>query len=217
MSESLVSEPLSDSLPRPLVIACAALTADLRGVLSASGLGDAVDVHYLPAQLHNTPQHIVANLRPLIEAATLDGRPVFVAYADCGTGGRLDAMLADFPEVRRLPGAHCYEFFAGATLFHDLHEQAIGTFYLTDFLAKHFDALVWSGLGLDRAPQLRDTYFANYTRLVLLAQTEDPDITTKAATAAVRLGLAFERHFVGRGGLGTAIADWSMTHTPVKL
>ena len=131
---------------RPLVLACGALVADLRAVLSASGFGDHLDVQYLPARLHNRPEQIVPALRPLLEAARASGRPVLVAYADCGTGGHLDALLEEFPGVQRLPGAHCYEFFAGSCRFAEMQDEALGTFYLTDFLARHFDALVWSGL-----------------------------------------------------------------------
>ncbi len=186
---------------KPLVIACGALAADLRAVLRADGIDGAIDVHYLPANLHNRPDRIVPALRPLLREATGAGRSVFVAYADCGTGGLLDALLAEHPGVQRMPGAHCYEFFAGSDAFAALSEQALGTFYLTDFLAKHFDALLWSGLGLDRHPQLRDTYFASYTRVVHLAQTDDAAVTERARRAADRLGLGFERRFVGRSGL----------------
>ncbi len=196
---------------RPLVIACAALTNDLRAVLTASGLDQAIDVHYLPANLHNTPELIVAAVRPHVAAAVAAGRAVFVAYADCGTGGRLDALLAEFPGVGRLPGAHCYEFFAGSEVFAGLHAEALGTFYLTDFLAKHFDALVWSGLGLDRSPQLRDMYFANYTRLVHLSQANDAETARVAAVAAERLGLAFEHRHVGRSGIAEPIVEWSVS------
>lgn len=197
----------SDSAPAgPLVIACGALTADLRAVLGSAGLRDFVEVTYLPANHHNRPERIVADVRPLVQAATDAERAVFVAYADCGTGGLLDAMLADFPSVQRLPGAHCYEFFAGSAMFAELHEQELGTLYLTDFLAKHFDALVWNGLGLDRTPELLGMYFGNYTRLLLLAQTEDADITARATAAAARLGLRFERRFVGRTGLADVVA-----------
>jgi len=186
---------------RPLVIACGALAGDLRAVLRASGLDAAIDVTYLPANLHNRPERIVGEIRPLLDAALAAGRPVFIGYADCGTGGLLDALLAEHPGVQRMPGSHCYEFFAGSDQFAALHEEALGTLYLTDFLAKHFDALIWGGLGLDRHPELRDMYFGNYTRVVLLAQTDDPAVTAGAAEAARRLGLDFERRFVGRAGL----------------
>ncbi|MEO6125617.1 MAG: DUF1638 domain-containing protein [Ilumatobacteraceae bacterium] len=191
---------------RPLVIACGALTADLRAVLQINDLADAVEVTYLPANYHSRPDKIVPALRPLIEAAVAADRHVFVAYADCGTGGLLDALLAEYPGIDRLPGAHCYEFFAGSIEFATMHEDELGTLYVTDFLAKHFDSLVWGGLGLDRFPQLRDMYFGNYTRVMLLAQTEDAAITACAEEAAVRLGLRFERRFVGRSGLGDPVA-----------
>jgi hypothetical protein len=186
---------------RPLVLACGALAGDLRAVLDASDFSAHLSVEYLPANLHNRPDEIAPTLRPLVQAARDAGRPVFVAYADCGTGGGLDALLRDFPGVQRLPGAHCYELFAGEQEFANLHEAELGTFYLTDFLAKHFDALVWSGLGLDRHPELRDTYFGHYRRVVLLSQTSDPGVVASARIAAERLGLAFVHHPTGRDGL----------------
>jgi hypothetical protein len=192
---------VNDAGGRPLVLACGALAGDLRAVIDASDFGAHLDVEYLPANLHNRPAAIAPALRPRLQAATDAGRPVFVAYADCGTGGALDALLRDFPGVHRLPGAHCYEVFAGPELFAALHEAELGTFYLTDFLAKHFDALVWQGLGLDRHPELRDTYFANYRRVVLLAQADDPGIIARAAAAADQLGLAFVYQHSGREGL----------------
>ena len=195
---------------RPLIIACAALTADLRAVLSTDGLDSLIDVHYMPANLHNAPHRIVGELRPLVEQAVALDRAVFVAYADCGTGGLLDLFLAEYPSISRLPGAHCYEFFAGSALFTELHEAELGTFYLTDFLAKHFDALVWSGLGLDRAPQLLETYFARYTRLVFLSQTNDSQTRAAAEHAAQRLGLAFEHRHVGRSGLAP-LTEWALS------
>ena len=140
--------------------------------LTAQGLADAVEVTYLPANLHNRPERIVPELEPLLDQAAAQGRNVFIAYADCGTGGALDALLERHPEATRLPGSHCYEFFSGAEQFAAMHEEELGTFFLTDFLAKHFDALMWQGLGLDRHPQLRDMYFGNYRRVVLISQTE---------------------------------------------
>jgi hypothetical protein len=185
----------------PLVLACGALAADLRAVLRADGLEGYVDVEYLPANLHNRPDRIALELRPRLDAAAAAGRPVFVAYADCGTGGALDALLAAFPGVGRLPGAHCYEVFAGSAEFAALHEAELGTFYLTDFLTRHFYALVWCGLGLDRHPELRDTYFGAYRRVVLLAQAPDPELIARARAAADRLGLTFEHRATGREGL----------------
>jgi hypothetical protein len=186
----------------PLVLACGALAGDLRAVLHADGLERYVEVEYLPANLHNRPEQIAPALRTRLETAAATGRPVFVAYADCGTGGALDALLADHPGVERLPGAHCYEVFAGATVFSALQDAELGTFYLTDFLTRHFDALVWRGLGLDRHPELRDLYFGAYRRTVLLAQAPDADLVACARVAAERLGLAFEHHVTGRDGLG---------------
>jgi Protein of unknown function (DUF1638) len=191
----------------PLVLACGALATELRSVLAASSLTDLVEVRYLPANLHNRPEQIVPALRALVAECNPHGdRQVAIAYADCGTGGQLDAWLADMPGVLRLPGSHCYEFFAGSVLFRSLHDDQPGTFYLTDFLAKHFDALVWQGLGLDRHPQLRQTYFGNYTRLVLLSQTDDDGLVATAAEAAERLGLFFEHRHVGMGNFDDAVS-----------
>jgi hypothetical protein len=184
---------------KPLIVACGALAGELRAVFD-DGL---VETRYLPAHLHNRPERIV----PAVEAILVEAgdRPVFVAYADCGTGGLLDALLDRHPGVARLPGAHCYEVFAGADLFARLHDAEPGTFFLTDFLARHFEALVWQGLGLDRHPDLRDTYFANYRRVVLLSQSTDPDVVAAGQAAADRLGLAFEHRHVGRHRLAAAI------------
>ena len=184
---------------RPLVIACGALATDLRAVLG----NDAVEVRYLPANLHNRPERIAPAVEELL-AANGD-RPVFVAYADCGTGGGLDRVLAAHPGVERLAGAHCYEVFAGAPRFAALHDEEPGTFFLTDFLARHFQALVWQGLGLDRHPELRDLYFGNYRRVVLLSQTTASSVVAAGRAAAEQLGLAFEHRHVGRGGLEAAV------------
>ena len=179
------------------MLACGALVRELRAVLAASDLADLVEVDFLPSPLHNRPERIV----PAIEArlAVVDpDRPVVLGYADCGTGGLLDAYIDASPRtISRLPGAHCYEFFAGAVRFAALHEAELGTFYLTDYLAKHFDALIWQGLGLDGHPELRDVMFGNYRRVVLLAQSGDPAVEVAARAAADRLGLAFEVEHTG--------------------
>lgn len=166
---------------------------------------EAIDVTCLPARYHNTPALIPAAVEERILAAGGEYDQVFVAYGDCGTGGELDRMLEGHG-VERMPGAHCYEFLAGAGRFAALHEDDPATFYLTDFLVRHFDRLVWQGLGLDRWPQLLPDYFGNYRRLVYLAQTDDPDLDRRAREAAARLGLAFELLRVGYGDLEPALA-----------
>ena len=125
---------------------------------------------------------------------------IFVAYGDCGTGGALDAVLRE-ENVERIPGAHCYEFFAGSEAFAALADEEPGTFYLTDFLLRHFDRLVIRGLGLDRHPELAPQYFGNYRRLVYLAQVDAPERIAAARAAAHRLGLAFAHRVTGYGGL----------------
>jgi hypothetical protein len=123
-----------------------------------------------------------------------------VLYGDCGTGGELDRILAE-EGVERIEGPHCYSFFAGGEAFERLAEQEVGTFYLTDYLVRHFDRLMWQGLGLDRHPDLLPIYFGNYRRLVYLAQIDDPALDAKAEEAAQRLGLDYERVSTGMGEL----------------
>jgi hypothetical protein len=172
-----------------LVIACGALVREIRMVLAQLDDVD-VTVDYLTAPLHNRPERIPDAVRAIVEARLGEFDHIMLGYADCGTGGHLDHLAAEFG-LTRLPGAHCYEFFAGAQQFEALHEAEPGTFYLTDYLARHFDALVIGGLGLDRHPQLRDAYFGNYHRLCFLSQTEDPALLDAARRAAVRLQLEF--------------------------
>ena len=165
---------------------------------------DRYTVVLLPANLHNRPAAIPA----AVEQAVIEAGPhdhVFVAYADCGTGGLLDPVIARL-HATRLPGAHCYEFFAGPAAFAHLGTLEPGTFYLTDFLARHFDALVFRGLGLDRHPQLRDQYFGNYTRVVLISQSDDPTLVDLGRAAADQLGLEFAHHPVGLVPFTAAVA-----------
>lgn len=190
--------------PSILVVGCGALAKELIDVVAANGLGN-IRIECLPAILHNRPEKIAPAVRQKLELAQ-DYDRVFVAYADCGTGGHLDAVIEEFG-VERMDGAHCYQFFAGQRDFDLMHEAEIGTLYLTDFLARHFDKLFWRGLGLDRHPELRNDYFGNYKRVMFLAQTEDPERTAQAREAANRLGLSFERRYVGYGELGPALVQ----------
>ena len=188
--------------PRVLIVGCGALARELAEV--TRGLAN-VDVTVLPATLHNRPERIPDAVRERIRSVRGRYDRIFVAYADCGTGGLLDRVLAE-EGVERLPGAHCYEFFAGRTDFARLAEEEPGTFYLTDFLTRAFDRLVVTGLGIDRHPELLPVYFGNYRRLVYLAQTDDPALLAAARRAADRLGLAFEHRRTGYGELATSIA-----------
>ena len=189
---------------RLLVIACGALAREIRQVLQLNSL-DWIDLECLPATLHNTPELIPAAVEERIENAG-PCEKVFVAYADCGTGGLLDRML-ERRGIERLPGAHCYEFYSTSQVFAAMHEEEPGTFYLTDFLVRHFDRLVWVGLGLDRWPQLRDDYFGNYRRLVYISQVASPELIAEAREAAERLGLDFEHRPGGYGELASTLVD----------
>jgi hypothetical protein len=195
-----------ETAPRTLVVACGALARELRAVLDQiPGAVDRCTVVYLPANLHNRPEAIPDAVARAVADAGPGSDRVLVAYADCGTGGRLDALI-DALGATRLPGAHCYEVFAGAACFAALSEAEPGTFYLTDYLARHFDALVVRGLGLDRHPELRDSYFAHYRRLVLLSQSDDPAVVELGRRAAARLDLAFVHRPVGLDGFADAVA-----------
>lgn len=188
--------------PSVLVIGCGALARELLEVVSRNSLTD-IRVECLPAILHNRPEKIAGAVRARLKAAQGFDH-VFVAYGDCGTGGALDAVLDEFA-VERLPGAHCYQFFAGIDAFDQLHEDEPGTLYLTDYLTRHFDRLIWRGLGLDRWPDLLQDYFGNYQRVVYLAQTDDAGLTDMAQLAAERLDLDFERRLVGYGEMEPAL------------
>lgn len=191
---------------RILVIACGALVRELRVVFGQLGSGAVeFETEYLPANLHNRPEQIPGRVRAILDARRAEFDRVLVGYADCGTGGLLDAALEGTDAVR-IPGAHCYEFFAGPGVFDSWHEEELGTFYLTDFLVRHFDVLVIGGLGLDRHPELRDMYFGNYRRVLLLTQSDDPELIPLGQAAADRLGLDFEHHHVGLGPF-TAVVE----------
>jgi uncharacterized protein DUF1638 len=188
---------------RVLIIGCGALARELVAVIDQAGLSN-VDLTCLPATLHNRPGGIPGLVRDKIHAARSLYSQIFVAYADCGTGGLLDRMLEE-ESVERLPGAHCYEFYTGSAAFETITDEDPASFFLTDFLARNFDRLVIRGLGLDRHPELLSTYFGNYHRLIYLAQTDDPALVRVARRAARRLGLAFELRRTGYGDLATSI------------
>lgn len=187
-----------------LVVACGALARELKAVVEANNLDD-FHLEYLSASLHNTPARIPDAVEERLVAAQGRYDRVFVGYGDCGTGGRLDALLERYG-AERLPGSHCYEFLAGSAVFAHLHDTEPTTFYVTDYLLRQFDRLVWQGLGLDRWPQLLGDYFGRYTRLVYLSQFPPTAAQlADAARAADRLGLRLEHVHVGTGDVGPAL------------
>lgn len=198
----MTARPAPDAPARALVIGCGALAREL---LEVTRRIPGLEVACLPPDLHNRPDGIPGAVRDRIAIARRDGyERIFIAYADCGTGGLLEPVLAE-AGVERLPGAHCYEVFAGSAEFAAMADAEPGTFWLTDFLARNFERLVIRGLGIERHPELLATYFANYTRVVFLSQTDDPDLLVLARRAADRLGLAFEQRPTGVAGLAVPI------------
>ncbi|HEY7705404.1 MAG TPA: DUF1638 domain-containing protein [Acidimicrobiia bacterium] len=190
-----------------LVIACGAIARELIELRRLNGW-DHLIIECLPAKLHNTPGLITDAVRQRLDRAEGRYQRVFVGYADCGTGGDLDRLLAE-RGIERIPGAHCYQFFAGGAEFLAMHDAEPATFYLTDFLCRHFDLFVVRGLGLDRHPELLPQYFGNYLRLVFLAQTDDPELDRRGQEAAAYLGLGYERVATGMGDLETSLARFA--------
>lgn len=182
-----------------LIIACGALAREVLAVIEGQGLRD-IAITCLPAGWHNTPAKIPEAVRTKIRDNRARYGRILVAYGDCGTGGLLDDVLRE-EGVERIAGPHCYQFFMGTAEFQALADAEPGCFFLTDYLARHFERLIVEGLGLDRHPELRDDYFGNYTKVVYLAQTEDPALQELARKAADRLGLAYEYRFTAYGEL----------------
>lgn len=188
-----------------LLIACGALARELVAILKQNDW-DHIRIQCLPAELHNRPGEIPAAVEQAILKFRDQYEHIFVAYADCGTGGQLDKVLARH-NIERLPGAHCYEFFAGSPEFMALADEEPGTFYLTDFLVQHFHRLVVKGLGLDEHPELKDQYFGNYKRVVFLAQSGQANLSLLARRHAEFLGLDFVERRTGLAGVENVIRE----------
>jgi len=183
-----------------LIIACGALAREINAITAANGL-DHISLTCLPAILHNRPEKIPDAVRQAIREGRERGfEHIAIAYADCGTGGYLDRVCEE-ENVTRIAGPHCYAFFSGTDDFLARDDADMDAFFLTDFLAKQFEAFVIEPLGLDRHPELRDDYFGHYKRLVYLVQIEDAALEVKARAAAERLGLVFEKRMTGYGDL----------------
>ena len=186
-----------------LVIACGALAHEIVWLQRLNNWNQ-IELQCLDAELHNRPKLIPQKLRDKIKENLGQYQSIFVAYADCGTGGEIDRVLEE-ENIERLPGAHCYSFYATEERFAELAEQELGTFYLTDFLVEHFDRIMVKGLKLDRHPELRDQYFAHYTRVIYLSQRQDTELEAKAKVAAEFLGLEFRHLHTGYGDLDSSL------------
>ncbi len=186
-----------------LVITCAAVAREVNDIKKLSQWSQ-MDLQAITADLHVTPEKIPQAVAAQIDKAGDRYEHIFVAYGDCGTSGELDKVLEE-RGVTRLPGAHCYDFLAGETVYAQMQDDEPGTFYLTDFLTQHFERLVIGSLGLDKHPELKPMYFGNYTRLMYLAQTDSAELTELAKQAAETLGLRFERVFTGTGEMLPAL------------
>ena len=178
-----------------LVITCGAIAREMVRIKKLNHW-DHLDFQCLPPELHNTPDQIPAAVKAKIESQASQYKKVFVAYADCGTGGELDKVLDEYG-IERIPGTHCYEFFTGSEQFNAIAETEPGSFFLTDFLVQHFERLVVKGLGLDRLPQLKPVYFSNYKRVVYLAQSESEKLQSMAQKHADFLGLDYDYCYAG--------------------
>lgn len=190
-----MSEVANQVTETVLVIACGALAKEIVDLKKLNGWSH-IKIQCLPAEMHNRPEKIPGAVKAEIQKRRAEFENIFVAYADCGTGGLLDNVLSEF-DIERLPGAHCYEFFAGTPVFEEFADAEPGTFYLTDFLTRHFDRLMKKGLGLDRHPELKSAYFGNYRKLVYLSQTESPKLQAAAKAHADYLGLEYIHHHTG--------------------
>lgn len=187
------------------VIACGMIAREVLAVNDQLGFGH-VDLKCLPAEYHHYPQKIAPALDKAIADARAEGFDhVFVGYADCGTGGELDKICKKHG-VERIAGPHCFAFYMGNSAFEQAPEGFLRTFFITDFLARHFETFMVKPLGLDRHPELRDMYFGNYETALYLAQTEDPDLLARAKAAAAFLGLQFEYRYTGYGDLQGALS-----------
>ncbi|HEU4985755.1 MAG TPA: DUF1638 domain-containing protein [Rhizobiaceae bacterium] len=183
-----------------LVIGCGMIAREVLAVKEQLGL-DHLELTCLPAELHYYPDRIPPALDKAIEKARHEGYDnIFVGYADCGTGGLLD-RICEKHGVERLAGPHCFAFYQGLEAFSRVEEDDMTSFYMTDFLCRHFDAFFMRPLGLDRHPELIKDFFGNYEKVIYLAQTDDPELEKVALDAAKLLGLKYERRFTGYGDL----------------
>ncbi|MEP7454794.1 DUF1638 domain-containing protein [Phyllobacterium sp. SB3] len=186
------------------IIACGMIAREILAIRQRFGL-EHLQLTCLPAEYHHHPDKIAPSVDQAIQKAKAEGvAKVFIGYADCGTGGLLD-RVCEKHGVERIAGPHCFSFYAGNELFAAQWDDDMTSFFMTDFLARHFDAFMVKPLGLDRHPELREMYFGNYKKMIYMAQTDDPELSIKAEKAAEFLGLVYERRLTGYGDLIPAL------------
>lgn len=191
---------------RVCVIACGMIAREVRAVLAQSGL-DHVELRALNANFHHMPDKIPAAAEDAILKAKSDGfTRILIGYADCGTGGLLDKVCEKHNAVR-LRGPHCFSFYQGVEESALRADEDMTTFFITDFLARQYEAFFLKPLGLDRHPELRDMYFGHYKKAVYIAQTNDPELTVRAKELAGILRLTFERRYTGYGDLSVELPE----------
>ncbi|MEH6445584.1 MAG: DUF1638 domain-containing protein [Oceanospirillaceae bacterium] len=206
-SSAVVNSSTKNDNASAVIICCSALMRDILSVCKANNWTH-LDVQCISAEVHNYPQRITGEVKALIDVAKAKQQQIFVAFADCGTGGLLD-VLVEAEQVERISGAHCYEFYAGSEQFEQLQEAELGTFYLTDFLVRHFERLIIRGLGIDQKPELLSLYFGNYRKLMYLSQCEDKKLQSAAVIAAKRLNLEYEYQYTGTNGLSVPLTKFN--------
>lgn len=191
------------------VIACGMIAREVLALNEQLGF-DHIDLKCLPADFHHHPAKIAPAAERAIKEALAEGfENIFIGYADCGTGGELDKVCKKYG-VERIEGPHCFSFYMGNDAFRQESDDFVTTFFVTDFLARHYETFLVRPLGLDRYPELREIYFGNYERVLYLAQTDDPELTARASAAAERLNLPFERRFTGYGDLAPVLSALSV-------
>lgn len=191
-------------ISRVRVIACGMIAREILAIRQDLGF-EHIELKCLPAMYHHYPAKIAPAVEKAIIAAREDGvDEIFIGYADCGTGGELDRVCEKYG-VQRVAGPHCFSFYSGNERFESQWDDDMTSFFMTDFLARHFETFLVKPLGLDRHPELKDIYFGNYRKMIFIAQTENPDLTVKAEAAAAFLGLRYERRFTGYGDLTGAL------------
>jgi hypothetical protein len=193
----------NSKLPQVAFVLCGALAREVIAIAGRHGWD--VALFGVAAKYHMTPARIAPSVEQQLRELIPQFSRVVVVYGDCGSSGQLDAVLEHY-NVPRIAGPHCYEMYGGAA-FEQLMDEQPGTFFLTDFLVRGFTGTIWKGLGLDRFPELKDTYFANYTRLVYLVQEDDAALIEKAQTIAETLGFPLELRHTGYGLLETRLAE----------